>query len=71
MIVVTRHRATTMYRDIEFIRGFQNQAADAPTVEKIQKNYYSYTGSFQSYNLSVSEPQQQGEKSVHAYCCHC
>ena len=34
--MVTRHRAPIMYREIEFIRGFQNQA-DAPTAEKNQK----------------------------------
>ena len=39
--------------------------------EQNSKTYHSYTRSSQSYNLSVSEPQQQGEKSVHAYCRQC
>ena len=32
---------------------------------------YSFVCLFQSYNLSVSESQQQGEKSVDACCSYC
>ena len=32
---------------------------------------FEYICSFKRYNLSVSETQQQGEKSVNAYCSHC
>ena len=35
---------------------------------KHPKGDYDEPGSLQSSNLSVSQPQQQGKKSVHAYC---
>ena len=58
-----------MYCHHEVIRRFQ-KIVDALTMEKIHK-LISYTCSSISYNLSVSEPQQQGEKSVHTYCSQC
>ena len=71
-LLVTRHRDTSVILYHKVIMGYQKCIVEntVHTIQKVITITYRFASKLQ-LQLSVSQPQQQGEKSVHAYCSQC